>query len=67
VTPLACDHCGQRCSDDSDDDPCIEGLPGVLNACCGHGDEREAYVQMRDGTWVGGSDALVVIRYLQRL
>ena len=25
-------------------DPCVGYLPGVYNACCGHGDPRKAYV-----------------------
>jgi hypothetical protein len=30
-------------------DPCIANLPGVRNACCGHGMER-GYVQFENGT-----------------
>lgn len=29
-------------------DPCIANLPGVQNACCGHGVVAEAYVQFED-------------------
>ena len=25
-------------------DPCIGYLPGVYNACCGHGNDNEAYI-----------------------
>lgn len=25
-------------------DPCIGYLPGVFNACCGHGDDKTAYI-----------------------
>lgn len=31
-------------------DGCLGLLPGVLNACCGHGDEASAYVQLADGS-----------------
>lgn len=31
----ACPHCGQA---RMGHDPCISNLPGVVNACCGHGD-----------------------------
>lgn len=31
-------------------DHCLGTLPGVMNACCGHGDVTEAYVQFWDGT-----------------
>jgi len=29
-------------------DPCIANLPGVLYACCGHGEER-GYIKFEDG------------------
>lgn len=34
MTP-ACPRCGRT---RASDDPCISRLPGVVNACCGHGD-----------------------------
>lgn len=30
-------------------DGCLGTIPGVRNACCGHGVEQEAYVQFEDG------------------
>ena len=39
-----CAHCGKSCSLGSDVDPCLGKLPGVKNACCGHG-VREGYIQ----------------------
>ena len=39
-------------------DACIGELAGVMNACCGHGSERDAYVQFVDGRRVEGLDAL---------
>ena len=30
-------------------DPCIANLPGVKNACCGHGGETTAYCEWEDG------------------
>ena len=30
-------------------DPCIGVLPGVMNACCGHGESGAAYVQFPNG------------------
>lgn len=35
-------------------DACLGTLPGVLNACCGHGVDRDAYVQMKDGRHASG-------------
>lgn len=34
-------------------DPCIANLPGVQNACCGHGVER-GYIQFTDGRIIRG-------------
>ena len=42
---------------DNDHDPCITDLPGVTNACCGHGEDREAYVQFPDGKTINGNKA----------
>ena len=40
-------------------DPCLGTLPGVMNACCGHGHDDEAYVQHIDGTVIRGALALL--------
>lgn len=39
-------------------DPCIANLPGVHNACCGHGETREAYVVFTDGRRIAGKKAI---------
>ena len=52
--------CG-RCSQPtpaSGHDACLGTLPGVMNACCGHGEAEEAYVQLDDGTIIPGQAAL---------
>lgn len=41
-------------------DGCLGTLPGVSNACCGHGSDREAYVQFDDGSEARGLEALRV-------
>lgn len=52
-----CGHCGL--SDTPEEhDGCLGALPGVMNACCGHGDEEEAYVQFWDGASLHGSEAV---------
>lgn len=43
-----CTKCGLHPNDFGGDDPCIAGLPGVRNACCGHGRD-DAYVEFDDG------------------
>lgn len=39
-------------------DGCIGTLPGAMNACCGHGQDDEAYIQHQDGTDIRGKDAI---------
>ncbi len=40
-------------------DGCLGTLLGnVMNACCGHGDDRLAYVQYEDGSDIRGDDAI---------
>ena len=43
----ACTACGMT-RPASGHDPCIENLPGVVNACCGHG-LSDRYIQFADG------------------
>ena len=64
-----CRHCGRPQTEEGHDG-CLGTLPGVMNACCGHGQENEAYMQFLDGKSINGKDALTVIsnrvRGLQR-
>ncbi len=46
-------------------DPCIGEVPGAVNACCGHGEDEEAYVQYPDGVRLDGIDAIRVFRPCQ--
>lgn len=48
-----CGYCN-RPSDSEGHDPCLRGLPGVTNACCGHGAKSESYIQFENGTTVRG-------------
>ncbi len=42
-------------------DGCLGTLPGaVMNACCGHGAPREAYIQYWNRSRLAGTDALRV-------
>lgn len=38
-----CKKCGKMPSENGHD-ACIENLPNVTNACCGHGNDENAYV-----------------------
>ena len=44
-----CGECGKANTLDGHDG-CLGGLPNVMNACCGHGDIKDAYVQYMDGS-----------------
>lgn len=39
-------------------DPCLGTLPNVMNACCGHGIEGDAYVQFWDDSRIDGKEAV---------
>ena len=51
--PRPCIKCGLNSKDFGGHDPCIANLPGVLNACCGHGTEK-GYVQFKNGQIIDG-------------
>jgi len=55
-----CGHCNKPNRPD-DHDPCLGELPGVKNACCGHGVEGDSYIQFLDGRHIFGED---VTKYL---
>ena len=65
-----CAHCGKSPIFDNRKgfeheiyDGCIGRLSGeVMNACCGHGNVRCAYVQYSDGSLIKGGEALKQIR-----
>lgn len=41
-------------------DGCLGTLQGnIMNACCGHGNNKQAYIQYWDGTDIRGEDAVV--------
>ncbi|WP_431785857.1 hypothetical protein [Paenibacillus lactis] len=46
-------------------DGCLGTLPGLMNACCGHGVNKEAYVQFIDSTCVRGEDAIAIMNILK--
>lgn len=46
-------------------DGCLGKLPGVMNACCGHGRTQSAYVQYWDGSTIHGEPAIKEIERLK--
>ena len=47
-----CGHCG-RPNTPEGHDGCLGELPGVINACCGHGKDK-GYIQFENGVIVRG-------------
>lgn len=60
----ACGHCNKHRTVEGHD-ACLGTLPDVMNACCGHGEVRMAYVQMPDLTRFAGQAALDLIDKLR--
>ncbi len=52
-----CGKCGEYRTEKGHD-PCIADLPGVMNACCGHGDNECAYVQFTLQKVLRGEEAI---------
>lgn len=58
AAPRPCGKCGEFNTPEGHD-ACLGTIPGpVINACCGHGDDRCAYIQFNDGTDLRGTAAL---------
>ena len=62
---IKCGHCGKEATKDGHDG-CLGTLIGLMNGCCGHGEEREAYVQFLDSTTIHGKDAVEIQRILKK-
>lgn len=62
---IPCSYCGQESTKEGHD-ACLGTLRGLMNACCGHGIDEEAYVQFLDGKSVSGKDAKDIQEILKR-
>ncbi len=60
-----CGNCGRHKTKDGHDS-CLGIIPGVINACCGHGNKDEAYLQALDGTVIQGKIATIIISIIKR-
>lgn len=49
----ACGHCGKSQTIEGHDG-CLGTIEGVMNACCGHGVDNLAYIQLLDGNIISG-------------
>lgn len=61
-----CGECGIKRTREGHDG-CLGTLPNVRNACCGHGDVRDAYVQLNDGSWLGKQDAIEFFEFEKQM
>ncbi len=57
--PRACTKCGRK-SGYREPDLCLSKLPGVKNACCGHGDIKNAYIEFDNGIVVRGFEIQII-------
>ena len=53
----SCGKCGKFFTKEGHDH-CLGRIPNVMNACCGHGEVAEAYVQFSDVSILSGNDAI---------
>ena len=60
-----CGNCGEMPTTEGHD-MCLGNLPGVMNACCGHGDVEEAYIQFLDGNTISGESAVIILEELKK-
>lgn len=49
-----CRSCGRTYEPGEEPDPCLGTLPGVAEACCGHGNGSKAYVLFENGVLLRG-------------
>lgn len=60
-----CGNCGKEYTKDGHDG-CLGNLIGIMNACCGHGNIDESYVQFWDGEVISGEDATFILNVLKK-
>lgn len=49
-----CRKCHRDYAPSREPDPCLGMLPGVVEACCGHGNDAKAYVMFENGVLFRG-------------
>ena len=59
-----CGHCGKHFTPEGHDG-CLGTLSGVMNACCGHGVESEAYIQFLDGKCIRGENSIRIMELIK--
>ena len=59
-----CGNCGKPFTPEGHDG-CLGTLKGIMNACCGHGEVKDAYIQFLDGSVVNGKNAISILDILK--
>ena len=62
--PRPCGYCDKPDTEEGHD-ACLKTLPGVMNACCGHGVNANAYVQFSGDHSITGDEAVSKIKELR--
>ena len=60
----SCGNCGNPPTDEGHDS-CLGTLNDVMNACCGHGIGKKAYIQFLDGHSIHGHNAIIILSKLK--
>ena len=60
----SCGYCNEYNTPEGHD-ACLGELKGIMNACCGHGVAKEAYIQFLDGFSIHGEDAVTILNILK--
>jgi hypothetical protein len=62
---IPCNKCGKLYTQEGHD-ACLGTLKGIMNACCGHGNIEDTYVQFLDGFCIYGEDATIILDILKK-
>jgi hypothetical protein len=60
-----CGNCGLEQTKEGHD-ACLGELPHLMNACCGHGNNKDAYIQLMNGSSIHGEDAILLIEIFKQ-
>lgn len=60
-----CENCGKHSTEEGHD-ACLGTLKGIKNACCGHGNIEECYIQFLDSSRIIGEDANTILKILKK-
>ena len=64
IKNISCGYCNKPNTKEGHD-ACLGELPGLMNACCGHGNIDEMYIQFLNGICIRGKEAFLIIKKLK--